>query len=182
MWNTIYLQLMRLPVLNFFYLKRAAKLVKSAKIVIAICQGNTCRSPFIVASLRQSAHSHHVKLPLIISRGLSKAEGEPSSQIACESANEYSVDLSGHTAKSIYSETPKVDCVYLVVEPKHVVELTKWHGRASKIIYLGLLSSHKPTPGIPDPYGTDRAIYDQTYKRIHQATERLVVAIRKMQQ
>jgi protein-tyrosine-phosphatase len=179
-WRTMRVSLLCLPPLNEWYLRRSAERLGRARRIIAVCRGNTCRSPFLEGCLNQCAARLGITLPPVISRGLSAQTGERSSQTAIESARRYSVDLTSHTAKSIRDEVPLIGDLCFVMNPTHAYELATWYGAtASSLIYIGVLSADNPAPFVKDPYGGDEGVYNETYTHLLSATNRLLEAFRR---
>jgi protein-tyrosine-phosphatase len=170
-----------IPPFNERYLRQSTELVRNARRIVAVCRGNTCRSPFLEGCLKESAARHGIALPPVISRGLSAKDGERSSQTAIESARGFSVDLSSHAAKSILDEQPDPADVYLVMNPTHAAELMVWFGSENiHLIYVGLLCAENRKPIVVDPFGGDLKTYDRTYAVIQRATDRLLTEFKRL--
>jgi protein-tyrosine phosphatase len=175
----IYLSLCTVPGIRHEYGRKSARTIVNAGRIIALCKGNTCRSPFLAACLQNAAAESGLSLPPILSCGLLKAEGDPSSAVAIASARKFGVDLSGHRSTSIHSEVPDTRDVLLVMDPAHVEELTNWNNvSVPKVIYIGLLDSERPSAVVEDPYGNDEAVYDRIYARLARATAGLIADLK----
>lgn len=169
----------RWPILNGIYQRTAARKFAGAGRIIALCKGNTCRSPFLAACLQNAAAEKGIHLPPILSRGLLNQEGDSSSAVAIASAHKFGVNLSGHRSKSIYAELPDSRDVFLLVDPAHVDELTAWIGGTKPaVVYIGLMDREQPSAVIEDPFGNDEAMYDRTYARLTRATECLITQLK----
>jgi protein-tyrosine-phosphatase len=150
----------------------------TAHRIIAICWGNTCRSPFLAEYLQLAAHRAGLQLPPILSRGISKHEGGSSSDIAITSADKFSVNLRAHRSQSIFAETSRPEDIYLLVDPNHAQELLAWtDGSADRFIFVGQFDPAEPSATIADPYGGDAETYDRTYARIQRSCDGLLAAI-----
>jgi protein-tyrosine-phosphatase/predicted ATP-grasp superfamily ATP-dependent carboligase len=181
-WRKAALALLRLPMMNGWYVKRSARRLKKAGRIVVLCKGNTCRSPFLAEYLRQRAAQLSLRLASVRSCGLLQHDGTPSSALAVQAAKPFAVDLSAHAAKSLCHEKPKFGDVYVLVEPGHAEELSAWHGKPRpKVIYWGLLDAKLRSPLIQDPGETDAVTYQSVYEQIQRACERILREIRRIE-
>jgi protein-tyrosine-phosphatase/predicted ATP-grasp superfamily ATP-dependent carboligase len=181
-WRKAALALLRLPMMNGWYVKRSARRLKKAGRIVVLCTGNTCRSPFLAEYLRQRAAQLSLSLPSVRSRGFLQLDGTPSSALAVQAAQPFAVDLSAHAAKGLCHEKPENGDVYVLVEPGHAEELSAWHGRPRpKVIYWGLLDAKLRSAVIPDPDQSDLDTYRRVYEQIQRASERILREIRRIE-
>jgi len=160
---------------NTLYAMRSARVLKNARRIIALCKGNTCRSPFLAGYLIRRAAELGVSLPPVVSRGLLPQNGDPSSPAAVETARRFGVDLSTHASCSIQQETIGPSDVILVVMPLHLADLARlFPGSKPKFIYIGLLDPADHAPFVLDPYNGDAGTYHHTYQRLQRAVDRLL--------
>ena len=151
----------------------AVTMVRAADSVLVLCWGNVCRSP--LAERYLEARCQNQKLDLTVdSAGLGETEGRESPRLAIEIAADYGVDLSNH--RSIRTQPADVSAadVVFVMDYNNYYSLTTRHvGARHKTFFLGALDDD-PSSQIVDPFGSDRAGFEETYDRIATAIDGLV--------
>ncbi len=166
----LHLHLFRIPGIRRFYVSKIIERVKKAKILLFVCKGNICRSPF--------AHYYAEKLfassKTIISAGTYQYDNRPSVPEAIEAAKRLGIDLSTHRSKRLdASLVSNADLIFTFDENNRLEVLHEFPTARSKIVRLGLLLDNE-SPVIADPFGGSVEMYLKTYRMIQQAMERLI--------
>lgn len=113
--------------------------------ILAICTGNTCRSPMIMALVKK-LHPHL----LVDSAGI-YACGEEISENSVKALKEEGIDLSGYISKPLTQDMLD-EADLIITATKEHAEMIKNFLSAQKIISLD----------IPDPFGKDLDAYIKT--------------------
>ncbi len=150
----------------------------TARLILFVCTGNTCRSPLAEALckmlLAQRLGCPVEDLPrhgfLVLSAGLAAMMGGRAAPEAEAVAREFGADLSGHASRPLTAD--------LVTQADHVITMTRSH--------LLAVSSHfphrEPPPrllgqdgeDIADPIGCDQQVYRECAQQIVQHLEGLM--------
>jgi protein-tyrosine-phosphatase len=120
---------------------------------LAVCTGNTCRSPMLAALLRQRLAAAGLR-DRVTSAGTGAASGEPASAGAIREMAKRGIDLAGHRSANVRAlDLAGFDRV-LCMSSSHAAYLRS----------LGVPPGHLEVVnaeggGVPDPYGGDAAEY-----------------------
>jgi protein-tyrosine-phosphatase/predicted ATP-grasp superfamily ATP-dependent carboligase len=139
-------------------------------IVVFICQGNICRSPFAAALF--NALTGDARL-FASSAGLIPLPGRPPPCEATDAAMEFGVNLDDHRSKAVSSEV--VNSADLLVVFDHATDRNlrcSYPSLAKNIIRLGDFLD--PPGDITDPIGTDRSGFLTIYGMIERSVRRLL--------
>jgi len=147
----------------------------SARMIVFVCTGNTCRSPLAAALcqklLAERCSCSADELPrrgfIASSAGLSAVPGCSAAPETIAIAKEYGVDLGGHTTRPLSA--------MLLRQADYVFAMTASHLRAMAMHLPGAgPAMHVLSPrgeDIPDPIGGDDATYKQCAEQIWQCLQ-----------
>jgi len=133
--------------------------------ILAVCDGNLCRSPFAEGYLRRQLELAG-QTSDCFSRGIIAPAGHPSPPEAIATAAEWGVDLAAHRAQPLL--TPDLDRagIVLVMSPNQRAYLARWRPTAYGKVFL-LANGEE----IPDPMGKSEQHYREIYSRVAQACD-----------
>jgi protein-tyrosine phosphatase len=154
---------------------------QSARMIVFVCTGNTCRSPLAEAlckkRLAERLGGTPEELPQrgfhVLSAGLAAVNGGSAAAEAVEVAREYGADLSGHRSQPLTAK--------LLTQADYLIPMTQGHVRALAGEYPRL--GPKPrllSPAgedIPDPIGYDQEVYRECARQIWLHLEGLVAEL-----
>ncbi len=125
---------------------------RTARCVLFVCTGNTCRSPMAAAIANDLAKRHGEKGFTALCAGLFAQEGAPMSEGARHALEALAIEVPQHTARNVTAE--------LVEQVDTVVGLTASHAMQLMLRYPQAAQKITTLPmDIADPYGADDATY-----------------------
>lgn len=139
-------------------------------IVLVVCLGNICRSPYGAGRLRALLAG---RIPAVDSAGFI-GPGRPSPDVAQGRAALRDLNLAAHRSRLIDSKD--VDAGLILVMDRNQQRTLIARGAApDRVVLLGDLD---PTPiatrAVPDPYGRDADVFDAVFSRIDRCCLTLV--------
>ena len=154
------------------------KLAVNSGVVIVVCKGNICRSPFLAEYLNKKASYKGVSF---ISAGLKSQESNVPPHNAIESASRFGIDLSSHRARLLKDEDVKSADLIVGMEPIHHLEFCLRYIRwRRKFLLLRALEDAPESLKLSDPFGRDRGGFQECYGLLAQDGETLLSAIQKL--
>jgi protein-tyrosine-phosphatase len=144
-------------------------------LVLVLCFGNICRSPFA------AARSATLLAPLgvrVESAGL-YGPGRPTPRAGIEAARARGVDLSGHTSQLVTAQLVRnADLIVVMDSLQAQAVADRFDGQPEKVVLLGDLD---PLPirtrRIHDPEAQSGAVFSEVYARIERCVATLATAL-----
>jgi tRNA threonylcarbamoyl adenosine modification protein (Sua5/YciO/YrdC/YwlC family) len=156
---------------------------QTAKLIVFVCSGNTCRSPmaevlckkFLAQELACSPEELVQRGIIVLSAGLAAMMGEGAAGEAVQAARELGADLSGHSSRPLSAS--------LVAQADELIAMTRSHllALASRFPNLGPRPRLLCPDGndLPDPIGCDQNVYRQCAQQINRHLQALLPEIKK---
>jgi len=147
-------------------IKRATPVIREGMNIAFICYGNICRSPFA----EFYAKKHYNARFNFFSYGLNTQDKRLVPMNALTAARFYNVGLDNHISQYItYKKIEEMNIIF-VMDKKNFFQLKKSFPEVKdKIFFLG------GTEEIKDPYSKDKDTFIETYKRIAEHVDRLLL-------
>jgi len=143
-------------------IKRLKKLLEKASVVLFVCQGNICRSPF--AEL--AAKTFFPASVRVFSRGYLGRVGREPPQEAVEAGRSLGFDLAVHRSQLLREEDVfAADVVFVFTEKDYFrLLLMKYQGIEKKMFYLGVAGDK--IMFVEDPIGQGANVHTMAYSKI----------------
>lgn len=144
-------------------------------VVLIVCKGNICRSPFLAHYLRGMCADKSITFE---SAGFRAKKDAVSPPAAIESAAELGVDLGTHRARPLRDKDVESADLIVGMEPIHHLEFCLRYSQWRRKFVL--LRTLEATPGslkLPDPFGCDTSAFQQCYQLLARDGERLLAVL-----
>jgi protein-tyrosine phosphatase len=136
------------------------------KRVLIVCVGNICRSPTAEVLLRERLRDRGATVE---SAGLAALVGQPIDPTAESVLAGKGKTAAGHVARQVTPAMISAADMVIAMDKRHVSAIQAIAPQArGKIFLLGHWQGGTP---IPDPYGRDRAAFEQAYQLIDAAVD-----------
>ena len=145
------------------------------RLILVVCHGNICRSPFAAAALRQAFKNSEVRVE---SAGFVGAD-RPVPPEAATVATALGIDLSPHRSRPMMPDVVAAADLIIVMDPAQQRAICAAYGRhSSDVIVLGDLDPEPiETRGIYDPVLQPVEIFKTVYTRIGRCVRALAAAL-----
>jgi protein-tyrosine-phosphatase len=141
------------------------------KKIVFVCSGNTCRSPLAEAIARQVLPGRVSFELSIASAGTSAQEGNPASRNSVEIAERHGLDLSKHQSRMLSRELLHDADLIVTMGVRHREAVEEIDPDSAESTFLLTNFSAVYNGDVPDPIGSDLAIYERTYLVIRECIE-----------
>jgi protein-tyrosine-phosphatase/predicted ATP-grasp superfamily ATP-dependent carboligase len=170
--NKVILSLLSLPPVRKIYMRKVQDTLSKAEIVLFVCKGNICRSPFAECYARARAiFPDSVK---IASTGYYPKVGRVCPKGAVDAAKAIGIDLHGHRSSIISKELlHQAHIIFTFDEADRIALMKQYPFARSKIYRLSLLARRGPII-IKDPWGGNVSEFKSVYNIIMQALDSYV--------
>ena len=149
------------------------------QLLIFVCQGNICRSPFAALQLERFLQAGSKK-PQIVSAGMLPIEGRPSPQTALVSARERGVDLNAHKSQHLSPILAESASAVIIFDDRNRQSIkARYPDSKTPVLRLSDLGGgHDAKNGIYDPNGYDLTTFRATYAAITDCNRAIAELIR----
>jgi len=145
-----------------------------------VCLGNICRSPLAEGILKDKIQNSGIKAQVDSSGTGDYHVGEFADQRSVIVAKKNSIDISKHSARQFkQSDFTKYDLIYAMDTSNfnNILKLARNDEESKKVILL----MNEVLPGedmsVPDPYFGGRHGFDNVYRMIDQACDKIIERI-----
>ena len=145
--------------------------------IIIVCSGNTCRSPLAEVMLREKLVRDGVTNVDVSSAGVAAWAGTPASEGSYLVALERGLDLSAHRARVLTEAMVERADLILTMSEAHAQRVDLLGG-IRKTSTLGAYAGNpRGIRDVPDPMGSDVAMYRSTADILDEMVEAAVIRI-----
>jgi len=141
------------------------------KKIVFVCSGNTCRSPLAEAIAKEVLRGRVDFELAIASAGTSAQEGSPASRNSIEIAERHGLDLSGHRSRLLSREILHDADLIVTMGVRHREAVEEIDPESVESTFLLTNFSDAHDGDVPDPIGSDLAIYERTYLVMRECIE-----------
>ncbi|MCB0324542.1 MAG: hypothetical protein KDD69_13260 [Bdellovibrionales bacterium] len=162
-------------------LVRFAAVSDRTRLVVVVCKGNICRSPYAEARIQAALHQAHIEGIEVRSAGLEAGTGKPAEAAAIRAAAARGVDLRAHRSAPLTPELLSQTDLIVLMEPNQLRDLRRLEGFSSKTdtVLMGALTLEGGYPlVVRDPFGRSDDCFSHCFSQIDSGAERLVGELR----
>lgn len=152
----------------------------TARRLLFVCTGNTCRSPLAAALARARAEEEGTGEVEVRSAGIRASRGAPVSEGSEEVAGEVGLDLSRHAATPLDRELLDWADLVLCMGVSHRLEVERLGATGGEAVLLTrFLPEEHPDHGrsIPDPVGRGVDVYRDVRRTLEAAVRGLLARL-----
>ena len=146
------------------------------RILLVLCHGNICRSPFAAALLAREL----TPLGVDVRSGGFIGFNRPAPAEAIAAARSHGVDLTNHRSRPVSADVARAaDLIVAMDVLQRRLVCERFGRRPSDVILLGDLDpAVVETRGIRDPVDQSRQVFDEVYERVNRCVREFAGAVR----
>ncbi len=146
------------------------------RILLVLCHGNICRSPFAAALLAREL----TPLGVDVRSGGFIGFNRPAPAEAIAAARSHGVDLTNHRSRPVTADVARAaDLIVAMDVLQRRLVCERFGRRSSDVILLGDLDpAVVETRGIRDPVDQSRQVFDEVYERVNRCVREFAGAVR----
>ena len=134
--------------------------------ILVVCVGNICRSPMAEVLLRERLHDRGV---VVESAGLAPLAGKPVDQAAAAVLANHGLEADGHCARKLTPELLASADLVLAMDQRQLAAIHAIAPEARGRTFL--LGRWIGDVDVPDPYGQERDVFEDTFALIRRAVD-----------
>ncbi|WP_415379373.1 low molecular weight phosphotyrosine protein phosphatase [Halosimplex sp. TS25] len=142
--------------------------------VLFLCHGNICRSPMAERYARKCDGGNAARFD---SAGFVAEDGRTSPTQAVDVAAQYGVDLTTHRSIRVTGDLLDESDLVVVMDVRNLRRLRRAFPERSDEPYFLHAFTDESAVAVPDPHGKGWRAFDDAYRSVTEATERLVAAL-----
>lgn len=144
--------------------------------LVAVCQGNICRSPYAEAALKRLLRARGAEVVEVCSGGLFD-QGQPVPEAALAAAPDLRTELAAHRSRLVTPELVRPGDLVIVMAAPMIGDLVDRLGYRPACFLLGDFDPEGNSGRtIRDPWGQPAEVFDATFRRIDRCLNALVEA------
>jgi len=153
---------------------RAAARRSGPPVLVFVCYGNICRSPFAERLLDKKLRRRR-GVVTVGSAGTYAVGGRRSPDTGIGVAQRFAIELESHRSQYLTDDMARAADAILVFDQSNVETVhARFPELDRRVIRVGLLAEDRGIPGqIADPYGGDERTYQHNYRQIERAVDGL---------
>lgn len=146
-----------------------------AQQILFICYGNINRSSLAERCFLQRHPDTHIKA---FSAGFHEESGRPADPVMVEVAGHAQIDMGNWSSRRLDAAMLAESDIIFVMEQKHLQRLHQEYPQvANKVFLMNAGAMTANSMEIPDPYGKDRAVYEQVCDQVTHCVDYIVTQI-----
>ena len=154
----------------------------SAKRILFVCTGNSCRSVMAERLLRHILQRAGVDTVAVESAGAFAMDGMGPTAETLRVLQDAGIDGRDHRSRRLTTEMIQAADLIFAMEQLHADEIVRWMPHAQSKVHL--LNTHglfpeqvEGSPNIADPIGKPLEVYEVCFSQISEAVERVAKSL-----